>query len=182
MELDYQIKPSWTQKWKPVLQNWRLVGFIAALCVPFAWVGYTIYSQTVTKGIYAHGDYISVDLKALGNFPFDKFTGTLNDVPKDFRALDGKRIELVGQMWSGNSAYEASDFQFVYNIGKCCFNGPPLVQERVFVHVRDHARVPLYSDQVRLLGTLHVRPKRDAEGAVISLYDLDFESVHPVSG
>ena len=108
-------------------------------------------------GIHSHGDYSYVDLKSMGNFPFDARNGLLTDVPKDFRNLDGKGVELKGMMFSRSASYEVQSFEFVYNIAKCCFGGPPKVQERVFVRVPNNGKVQLSSDQVDIIGKLHVR-------------------------
>jgi hypothetical protein len=179
MALDYAVQPGPLQKLKPAFQNWRLYAFVAVLCVPFAYLGYSLLSFTLSNGIHQHGDTTSVDLKSLGNFPFDGVNGMLTDVPKDFRALDGKRVELTGMMWSAKSAGpHTNEFQLVYNIAKCCFGGPPKVQERVFVHT--HGPIQFYDVQVNIVGTLHVRLKRDETGTVDSVYDLDLESVNPV--
>lgn len=180
MELDYRVEPSLLQRWKPALQNWRLFLFIALFFVIFGGFGYSILSFVLTNGIEKHGDYTSVDLKAMGQFPFNEQTGMLTDVPKDYRALDGKRVELAGMMYTPNSAgANVPEFQLVYNIQKCCFSGPPQVQERVFVHFKK--KIPWFYDQVNVVGTLHVRLKRSEMGTVYSVYDLDLESIKPVS-
>jgi hypothetical protein len=180
MELEYSVEPGWFQKWRHALQNWRLFAFIGFFCLLFGVFGYTILSEVVSNGIHSHGDYTSVDLKSLGNFSFDGQGGLLTDVPKDFRNLDGKRVQLRGMMYSTASAYEVNSFQFVYNIAKCCFGGPPKVQERVFVHVPNNGTVLMSGDQVDIIGRLHVRIQRNSEGTVTSVYDLDLESLKPV--
>ena len=181
MELDYSVQPSLWQKWRPALQNWRLMLFIGVICVPCVLAGYTFFSDIATRGVHQHGSYATVDLKAMGQFSFDDQAGRLTDVPSDYRNLDGKRVELNGMMYVGQSAgADVSSFQLVYNIAKCCFGGPPKVQERVFVHVPNGRRVDFYSDgAVNVIGTLHVRLKRNDQGAVVSLYDMDLESLSP---
>jgi hypothetical protein len=180
MALDYAVEPNPIQRMKPRFQNWRLVVFVAALCIPFAWMGYTLLSESLSNGIHQHGDYTYVDLKSLGQFPFNDQTGVLTDVPKDYRQLDGKRVELKGMMWTPASAGGAvSEFQLVYNIQKCCFNGPPQVQERVFVHF--HKRFNWYDQLVTVTGKLHVRLKKNDMGSIYSVYDLDLEDVQPAS-
>ena len=80
-------------------------------------------------------------------------------------------------MYAGRSAApEINDFQFVYSITKCCFNGPPLVQERVFAHTADGSRVPYYGDLVKIVGTLHVKVEKDA-GVVTSIYTIDVDNI-----
>jgi len=115
-----------------------------------------------------------VDLKALGNFPFDETNGTIKDVPPVYRDLDGKKVQLEGFMYAGNSASdELSAFQFVYNISKCCFNGPPKVQERVFA--RSNLPVPFYGSMVRCTGTLHVAVRKNEAGQTNSVYDMEID-------
>jgi hypothetical protein len=181
MALDYSVEPSLLQRWKPVLQNWRLVAFVGFFFLLFGCFGYTILSEVLTHGIHQHGDYTSVDLKSMGQFPFNEQTGLFTDVPKDYRSLDGKRVELKGMMWSLQSAGpRVSQFQLVYNIQKCCFSGPPQVQERVFVHFHHDKPIQYYDQLVTITGVLHVRLKRDDQGVVRSVYDMDMESLTPV--
>lgn len=155
--------------------NARLIIFLAIVSFPFFWFAYVFVNQTLTGGIQHHGDFAEVDLKSLGNFPLDGNNGTLNDIPSRWRELDGKRVMLEGFMYAPNAAgYQVNDFQFVYNISKCCFNGPPLVQERVFVNAPKGA--PYYSDLAKVVGTLHVTVVKEA-GIIKSVYTLDMEKI-----
>jgi hypothetical protein len=163
--------------------NWRLVIMLSIVAVPFLWMGYMLVNQFVTGGVSRHGDYYAVDLKALGNFAFDDSAGTVAEVPERYRKLDGKKVELEGFMYSPQSAGErGTEFQFVYNVTKCCFSGPPLVQERVYGHVKDGSDVPLYDMYTfaRVTGTLHVRVIRDEAGSVHSVYDLDVDKAEKI--
>ncbi len=166
--------------------NYRLVLFLIVLAAPFIWILYVFLQQLTSGGITRHGDVAEVDLKALGNFPFNKETGKLEDVPQRWRELDGKKVVLQGYMYSGKSAAKTgASFEFVYNIGKCCFGGPPLVQERVFGHPAPKSSDPVQiydQDQfVKLTGILHVRVIKDRDvGTVMSLYDLDVLEAEPL--
>jgi len=87
-------------------------------------------------------------------------------------------------MYNPSSAgSRGTEFQFVYNVTKCCFSGPPLVQERVYGHVTK-GDVPLFDmfTFARVTGTLHVRVVRDDGGAIHSVYDLDVDKAEPVKG
>jgi hypothetical protein len=182
MELDYQVKPSASQRLKRI--NWRLVGFIGVFVLIFGSFFYVFASSVVTGGITHRSGYAEVDLKAMGQFPFDDVNGKFTDVPKLYRELDGQRVVLRGKMWAGNSAGKATQFQLVYDVAKCCFGGPPRVQERVFVRVpegRPAAELMSPYDLMECTGKLHVRLQRNAEGTVTSLYDMDLESIRPVS-
>ena len=142
-----------------------------------------LVSQFVTGGVSRHGDYFAVDLKAMGNFNFDETAGTVADVPGTYRQLDGKKVELEGFMYNPQSAGDrGTEFQFVYNVTKCCFSGPPRVQERVYGHVNDGKDVPLFDMYTfaRVTGTLHVRVVRDEVGGVHSVYDIDVDKAERV--
>lgn len=180
MALDYSVEPSLWQRWKPATQNWRLYAFIGFFCLLSVGFSYTILSDVLTHGVHQHGNYVSVDLKAMGQFPFSDQTGMLTDIPQDYRSLDGKRVELQGMMWSLQSAGpELLQFQLVYNVQKCCFNGPPQVQERVFVHMKRDKTAQWYDQLVSATGILHVRLKRNDQGTIYSVYDMDLESLKP---
>jgi hypothetical protein len=114
----------------------------------------------------------------MGFFDFNDQTGTIKDIPEKFRALDGKEVALEGFMWAGTSAGDkVNSFQFVYNIAKCCFGGPPKVQERVFAYVPNKNGVDYYSDEVRIIGTLHVGIQKDDLGKVAAVYTMDVKHV-----
>ena len=161
--------------------NLRLVGFIAVVCLPVAWMTYTFIKLSVSSGIEQVGDYKQVDLKSMGNFPFDDTFDTEQAVPEVYRKLDGQKVLLIGRMYVDFTAEPTVDrFQLVYNIANCCFNGPPRVQERVFAHVPagSNKKMPVYADMTEVYGTLHVRTLRE-KGHVISLYDMDVEKMRP---
>jgi|SRR6185312_17273769 len=180
MELDYAVKPTLKQKLKPILQYWRLGLFVGIFALLFGSFGYTLLSDIVSNGIHKHGSYTEVDLKSMGNFHFDDQSGVMSDVPGEFRNLDGKRVELKGMMWNGMAAgSQVKMFQLVYNIQKCCFNGPPRVQERVFVFVPEGKSVSMHGELVDVVGKLHVRLKKDPQGTIISVYTMDLEDLQP---
>lgn len=161
--------------------NWRLVGFVAVVLVLLGYPAYLYISDAVTGGMRQVGDYTEVNLKALGNFPFDAAAGTINDVPARWRELDGKKVQLEGEIWAPNEAGDSmTRFELVYSIAKCCFGGPPKVQERVYVVVPPEIRIPnLTNSFARVTGTLHVAPRSDA-GQVVELYTLKLDKIEPM--
>lgn len=182
MDIDYSVKPSLGQKLKPVLRNWRLMAFLGFFVLIFGSLGYTIFGEMLTGGIHKRGELNVVNLKALGQFPFDEQSGTLSDVPKDFRGLDGKKVALQGYMFTTKSAApEVSDCQLVWNVQKCCFGGPPLVQERVFLYAPGDRKMSRYDQNtlVNITGTLRVKVNKNKEGIVTSLYEMVPDSVNP---
>ena len=167
-----------TRRRRPQI-NFRLIVFLAAISFPFLYILYSVIDANVYGGIHNHGSYSEVDLKALGFYDFDGVHGTIDDVPQKWRDLDGKRVQLTGFMWAPNSSgWGVRDFQFVYNITKCCFNGPPLVQERVFAHVPDDVPpAPYYGNFVTLTGILHVKVDNPDGNKVIAVYTIDVEKI-----
>jgi hypothetical protein len=158
----------------------RLVLLLALVAAPFVYFGYVIIDQSLHGGVTDHGTYFDVDLKSLGYFPFNADTDGIDNVPAQWRQLDGKRVALQGEMYSPTGAGDNVDaFELVYSIQKCCFNGPPRVQERVFAHAAKNATVHYYPQIVRVVGTLHVKAERNEAGTIQRLYTLDVESVDP---
>lgn len=162
--------------------NIRLFVFLALVSLPFIYFLYIFIDQTVSGGIKNHAGYAEVDLKSLGNFPFDDTHDTEAAIPAQFRELNGKKVLLEGVMWAGgSSAAEVKRFELVYSVQLCCFNGPPRVQERVYVTVPDSIKVRnyTYAGPIRVLGKLHVGVKKTDTGVTAAIYEMDVESVEP---
>lgn len=157
----------------------RVIAFIVVIG---ALIGYPLKEFIFYKPIKDAGNgYTEVDLKGISLFPFDQNAGKLEDVPPDFRALDGKKIVVVGEMWQPYSAGRSVDgFQLVYSIAKCCFNGPPQIQHFVQAKVVPNAHVDYISGSVKVSGTMHVKVERDDEGKIIGVYHMDVEDVQPL--
>lgn len=153
--------------------NPRLFLFIAVISTPFIWATYAGARLLLNGGIEDMGSYKKVDLKALGYFNFSDINGTINDVPARYRNLDGQKVALEGFMFSQKSALRLHDFEFVYNRQICCFKGPPLVQERVFVH--SSIALPYVDSECRVVGTLHVRLEKNEVGTITSVYTMDVD-------
>jgi len=153
--------------------NLRLVLFIAVISAPFIWATYAGARLLLNGGIEDMGSYKKVDLKALGYFNFDNMTGTIDNVPARYRNLDGQKVALEGFMYLQNGAARLHNFEFVFNRQICCFRGPPLVQERVFVH--SQVALPYVDGECRIVGTLHVRIEKNEVGAITSVYTMDVD-------
>jgi hypothetical protein len=145
-------------------------------------VGYPIYfylNEKLTSGIHQNGDLLDVDLKSMSSFEMDQEAGTNDQIPQVYRNLDGKRVRLIGQMWSPiTTDPTARNFVLVYSITNCCFNGPPKVQHLVQATVLSGKKVEMLPNYVEVTGTLHVGVQSDS-GHVQSVYRLDVEQVVP---
>lgn len=158
--------------------NFRIVGFVGVMALLIGSLAWFTLSSFFSKGIHDRGTYKEVDLKMLGYFDFDGINGTIDDVPKRYRELKGQRVLLRGEMYSSEAVDQAARFQLVWSIAKCCFGGPPKVQERVFANVR-RGTVPLYGGIVAVTGILRVDIRKE-EGRIVSVYELDVEKVEPL--
>ena len=162
--------------------NFRMLFFAAIVLFLLGWPVYTFINESLTHGIHNRGSYKEVDLKAIGNFQMDPAEATVKDVPPQYRALDGQKVKLSGEVYAPYDAGRGiSTFTLVYSIQKCCFNGPPRVQERVFATVPNGKTVEYsgggYHDVV---GTLHVTMKKDdKKGEVTEVYHIDVDSMEP---
>ena len=163
--------------------NLRMILFTGIVLFLIGWPVYTFLSEYLTGGVHNRGDYLEVDLKAMGNFAFDPAAATKADVPEKYRALDGKKVKLSGELFSPyQSKGKLSQFTLVYSIQKCCFGGEPRVQERVFATVAPDKSVEYAgAGNHDVIGTLHVTMKQSAEskGIVEEVYHLDVDSVIP---
>ena len=155
------------------------MGLIATIPLFFAWWAYV----DLSGGIYNHGAYKEVDLKAMSTFDMDQFNGTETDIPERFRGLEGQQIMAVGEMWAPRSAGDGKlgYFVLVYSRTKCCFNGPPLAQHFVDGNVVPGKHVYYYESPVRVWGRLHVFIDKDpATGKIKSVYHIDVDKVEPI--
>lgn len=157
------------------LLNPRMLVILLVVLLPVGWLVWTFARLTLSGGIEQAGQYKLVNLKEMGNFPFNDISGTPQDVPARFRQLDGQKVLFEGQMYVDyTTAAQVDRFQLVYSIQNCCFNGPPRVQERVFAH--SSRLMPVYTELTKVYGTLHIRVSKE-NGKVVSLFDMDVERV-----
>jgi hypothetical protein len=161
--------------------NVRMIVFAAVVLAILAFPVYWYLSIAMTGGIRDAGNgYKEVDLKAMSDFPFDQKYGTIEDVPPIYRALDGQKVILTGEMAPMQSAApEIDSFQLVYSVAKCCYSGEPQAQHFIYSTVQNGKKVPYYGGLVKVFGTLHVNVKK-TEGKVESVYQFDVEDVEPL--
>lgn len=126
------------------------------------------------------GAYQVVDLRTLGEFDFNESSGTESDIPVLLRKLDGKRVSVQGMMWDLRSSGPASSrFQLVYSLRQS-HRGPPLVQERIFVHGTGGRPIQWFDQLVRVRGTFHAHMRRDDTGAIREVFTITDPTVDAV--
>src|SRR5258705_7701711 len=164
--------------------NLRMVIFFAVILIPIGYVVYLFADTWRTHGIWdakdeRFGSYKKVDLKAMSMFQLNQIAATDADIPPEYRALDGKRVMLVGEQYlGGRSRGQQLEFDLVYSIAKCCFQGPPQIQHFVKCKALPGKNIETYMGLVKVVGTLHVGVEVE-NGRVASVYRMDVESVEP---
>jgi hypothetical protein len=145
---------------------------------------YTYLDSAISGGIKDIGNgFKEVDLKAMSLFSLDQQNGTIDDVPQKWRAIDGQKVVVYGEMWQPLSASDGrvGAFDLCYSIAKCCFSGPPQVQHFVKCRVDPNRVAFYYPNLVKVTGTMHVKVIRDADAGKLSqVYNMDVVSIEPV--
>jgi hypothetical protein len=161
--------------------NFRIITFVAVLVGIFLFLFGGAIRQMMTGGIVDRGEYVEVDLFTISNFEMDQSAATDDSVPAEFRRLDGKRVQLIGEMYRPLEVIGTGDvreFDLVYSISKCCVTSSPKVQHFIQAQVMKEKKVKYHPGLVKVVGTLHVGvQKRD--GRVTSVYRMDVESTEP---
>lgn len=159
--------------------NIRMIVFAAVMVGLISAPVYMYLDAVVHGGIKQTADGLEVDLKAMSLFPFDQTNGTIDDVPKKWRDLEGKKVVCYGEIWAPQSAGRyISSFDLCYSITKCCFSGPPQIQHFVHCKAVKNADLEYAPNLVKAKGTLHVKVTRDA-GKVSGVYWMDVDSIEP---
>ena len=147
-------------------------------------VVYVYLDTYLSGGIKDIGNgFKQVDLKTMVTFSFDQTSGTIEHVPKKWRALDGQKVVLHGELLNMANAGDGalSTFELVYSISECCYTGPPQIQHFIKCTVEPGRKVFHHPKLVKVTGTLHVDVKRDPEtNKVTQVYAMDVASVEPV--
>ncbi len=158
----------------------RVALLVLIVLVPLGALGYIYWDFQRTGGIQALPDgYKLVDLKAMTTFDFDQQNGTAAQIPDRWRALDGEKVVLEGEMFTSRSATGTVDsFDLVYSIANCCYGSEPQVQHFVKSEAIGDP-VKFYRVPVRAKGTLRVDVQK-SEGRVASVFHLDVEDVEPL--
>ena len=160
----------------------RIALFAMIVLVPVAALGYVYWDFQRSGGIKELADGTKlVDLKAMSTFSFDQENGTVEDVPEKFRALDGEKVLLEGEMVSTTSAAgRVAEFDLVYSISDCCYSGAPQVQHFIKSTLAEGGTVPFYrGTPVQVRGTLRVDVQK-SDGKVQSVYQLSVDDVQPI--
>ena len=158
-----------------------LIGVIALVLV--GWPVYTFVAEVLTGGVHRRGEYQEVDLRALTDFDMDPTSGILKDIPAKYRALDGQKVMLSGQVFPGRYVGKSlADFTLMDSVRTRRGTGNrPKVQERVFCTATAGKELRCSGEGFfSAYGTLHITLNKDlVTGAIAEVYHLDADRLEP---
>ena len=180
--IPYQTPPIDAEMYVTSRFNWRIAVFAGLMLFLIGWPAYTYLEEVITGGVHDRGAFKEVDLKAMSSFDMDQHYAKLDDIPPQFRALEGKNVLMTGEMWAPADAGDGtlSYFQLVYSKTKCCFSGPPLAQHFVDGNVTKGVAAYYYDVPVKVWGKLHVFVRKDETGTIKSIYHVEVKKVEPI--
>lgn len=162
--------------------NFRILTFVGIFALIFGSILYIALDSMISGGLKNRGTYFEVDLKAMSTFPFDQENGRLEDVPNRWRELDGKTVQMTGEIAPGsfNASGVDNKFDLVYSVAKCCMTGSPQIQHFIKVTVPQDAKTDVRSDGVIVVrGKLKVDVTKDPETRKINgVYHVTAEEIY----
>lgn len=163
--------------------NMRIVAFILIIGGLVGALTYPFIHSAVTRGIEAQSDgSLKIDLQHISLFEFDPMNGKLEDVPADFRKLDGKRVEFYAEIAppTFGPKTDPKAFELVFSVAKCCMTTSPKVQHFVQTRMADNGKFESSGGQVRVRGIFHVKITHDADtGKANGIYHFDCDQMEP---
>jgi hypothetical protein len=120
----------------------------------------------------AGADFSTIDLSTF-QFPFDSDNGTLADIPKSIRDLNGQAVAAEGMMIPLDAAEAISQFALVPKWGPDPDSAPP-VQTVLGCKMSPGTALRYFPDRIRVIGIMHVAVVRDGD-YIVSLYSLNVQ-------
>lgn len=169
--------------------NFRIIVFIG---VVLGLLGIPIYiwaDAALSGGVKQRGDFLDVDLKAISTFEFDQKYGRIEDIPEKWRALDGKKVIMRGEMTPDGFSVQGMNqhFELVYSVSKCCMSGPIKIQHFVQAQVPQNRLDMLHrfaneweGGAIEVRGTLTVKVTRDENDKITGVYHVLVDDVKPI--
>lgn len=111
---------------------------------------------------------LKVKFNLLGGWKYEEGK---TPIPEKVRALDGKRVEIIGFMMPLSEPQNLTRFIVVQSLWSCCFGQTPAVNHVVAVTMAPGKVVAFYPEPVRVSGVFSVGETRE-EGYLVSVYRL----------
>jgi len=152
----------------------RRLLFIAVALLAAALTGRRIYDRCVTP------DYRTIDLAAMANFNFTPTNPKLEDIPAQYRALDGQRVQVTAEVCPFGYTLQPLTF----TLGRGPFTNhfhPVKAQQLIVARARPGKASSIPgSVEVTVYGALHVSLKQNEDGEPVEVYAIDVDRIDPV--
>lgn len=103
-----------------------------------------------------------------------------SDLPDALRALEGKRVTMLGYLMPVFEFDDIHQFVLVGSCWSCCFGRPPTLTEQLNVTLREgHRGLRNDLEPLRVVGTFRAKVVRES-GYLISVFSLDDAEAAPL--
>lgn len=123
------------------------------------------------------GEVREMSLKELGNFDYDDHNG--GNIPADVKRLSGSIVRIRGFMLPMDQATRITRFAVVPDLFSCCFGQPPQIHHTLLVTTPKGKAVRYFPDEIVVEGRLVVEEKKDVDGFILSVFEMEAHSVTP---
>ena len=149
-------------------------GGAAAFGLPNLPPGLTLDANGMIRGLdrrTAPGT-VGVEWEPLGAYSYTSERG-LTDLPADLRALDGKRVTLIGFMMPLYEFDDMTQFALVGSHWSCCFGRMPKISELLNVTLAA-GQTPLKNtlEPLRVVGTFRAKEVKES-GFILSIFSIE---------
>lgn len=110
-----------------------------------------------------------------------KYTDALKGMPKKVKALDGKKVLMLGFMLPIDEVQNIKEFLLVESLWSCCYGTPPDINGIVRCVMPKDKRLDYQFDPLKMVGTIRVKPTM-MDGYCVDIYQLDVEYIEVLDG
>jgi len=110
-----------------------------------------------------------------------KYTEALEGMPKKVKALDGKKVLMLGFMLPIDEVQNIKEFLLVESLWSCCYGQPPDINGIVRCVMPDDKRLDYQFDPLKLVGTFEVEATM-MDGYCVDIYQLNVDYVEVIDG
>jgi hypothetical protein len=156
-------------------------GASAAFGLPNLPAGLTLDANGMIRGLDRRTEpgTVGVEWELLGAYTYTSQRG-LTDLPADLRALDGKRVTLIGFMMPLYEFDDMTQFALVGSHWSCCFGRMPKISELLNVTLAA-GRTPLKNtlEPLRVVGTFRAKEVKES-GFILSIFSIEDAEAGPL--
>lgn len=156
-------------------------GGSAAQGLPSLPAGLSLDAKGMIRGLdkrIAPGS-VGVEWESLGAYTYTLEKG-LTDLPADLRALEGKRVTLMGFLMPIYEFDDMTQFALVGSHWSCCFGRTPTIAEMLNVTLaKGHKPLKNTLEPLRVVGTFRAKEVRES-GYLLSIFSIEDAEAAPL--